>query len=225
MLFYLSVYLQWKVRTVITKLLSVSFSLFHPWPLLPSNMNMQFDCAVAVQLLCPDQDNSNLVSWICFPLSTSQSIQPLFSCTFESVWYWHLDNGACDISSQVHEMAMVSAIQEAQRDNLRSFNDYMMKVLQVMTYFNPIQIFGFVLTKKKNWVCFFIFWTYTFTRLRHTFVGISWSCNLASKFSLWSVHFGPSIINLTYFIRIFLCLLGFLTLIVSWFPCLLYFEL
>jgi hypothetical protein len=41
-------------------------------------------------------------------------------------------------------MAMVSAIQEAQRDNLRSFNDYMMKVLQVMTYFNPIQIFGFV---------------------------------------------------------------------------------
>lgn len=28
-------------------------------------------------------------------------------------------------------MAMVSAIQEAQKDNLRSFNDYMMKVLQV----------------------------------------------------------------------------------------------
>jgi hypothetical protein len=41
-------------------------------------------------------------------------------------------------------MAMVSAIQEAQKDNLRSFNDYMMKVLQVMTYFYPIQIFGFV---------------------------------------------------------------------------------
>ncbi|KAG8643753.1 nuclear pore complex protein NUP93A [Manihot esculenta] len=31
---------------------------------------------------------------------------------------------------QVHEMAMVSAIQEAQKDNLRSFNDYMMKVLE-----------------------------------------------------------------------------------------------
>lgn len=28
-------------------------------------------------------------------------------------------------------MAMVSAIQEAQKDNLRSFNDYMMKVLEV----------------------------------------------------------------------------------------------
>ena len=41
-------------------------------------------------------------------------------------------------------MAMVSAIQEAQKDNLRSFNDYMMKVLQVMIYFFPIQIFGFV---------------------------------------------------------------------------------
>jgi len=34
-------------------------------------------------------------------------------------------------SSQVHEMAMVSAVQEAQKDNLRSFNDYMMKVLEV----------------------------------------------------------------------------------------------
>ncbi|CAN1787526.1 Nuclear pore complex protein NUP93A [Linum perenne] len=31
---------------------------------------------------------------------------------------------------QVHEMAMVSSIQEAQKDNLRSFNDYMMKVLE-----------------------------------------------------------------------------------------------
>ncbi|OAY82013.1 Nuclear pore complex protein NUP93A [Ananas comosus] len=31
---------------------------------------------------------------------------------------------------QVHEMAMISAIQEAQKDNLRSFNDYMMKVLE-----------------------------------------------------------------------------------------------
>lgn len=28
-------------------------------------------------------------------------------------------------------MAMVSAVQEAQKDNLRSFNDYMMKVLEV----------------------------------------------------------------------------------------------
>ncbi|XP_072958935.1 nuclear pore complex protein NUP93A-like [Typha angustifolia] len=31
---------------------------------------------------------------------------------------------------QVHEMAMVSSIQEAQKDNLRSFSDYMMKVLE-----------------------------------------------------------------------------------------------
>jgi len=38
-------------------------------------------------------------------------------------------------SSQVHEMAMVSAIQEAQKDNLRSYNDYMLKVLEVsVTY-------------------------------------------------------------------------------------------
>lgn len=28
-------------------------------------------------------------------------------------------------------MAMVSAVQEAQKDNLRSFNDYMLKVLEV----------------------------------------------------------------------------------------------
>ncbi|MCL7023260.1 hypothetical protein MKW94_030658, partial [Papaver nudicaule] len=32
---------------------------------------------------------------------------------------------------QVHEMAMVTAIQEAQKDNVRSFNDYMVKVLEV----------------------------------------------------------------------------------------------
>ncbi|XP_019457997.1 PREDICTED: nuclear pore complex protein NUP93A-like isoform X1 [Lupinus angustifolius] len=31
---------------------------------------------------------------------------------------------------QVHEMAMVSAVQEAQKDNSRSFNNYMMKVLE-----------------------------------------------------------------------------------------------
>ncbi|CAI0430942.1 unnamed protein product [Linum tenue] len=31
---------------------------------------------------------------------------------------------------QVHEMAMVSSIQEAQKDNVRGFNDYMMKVLE-----------------------------------------------------------------------------------------------
>ncbi|KAK3005649.1 hypothetical protein RJ639_017358 [Escallonia herrerae] len=31
---------------------------------------------------------------------------------------------------QVHEMAMVSAVQEAQKDNVRSFNDYMMSVLE-----------------------------------------------------------------------------------------------
>ncbi|KAL1569392.1 Nuclear pore complex protein nup93a [Salvia divinorum] len=31
---------------------------------------------------------------------------------------------------QVHEMTMLSAVQEAQKDNLRSFNDYMMSVLQ-----------------------------------------------------------------------------------------------
>ncbi|KAI3956547.1 hypothetical protein MKW92_041078 [Papaver armeniacum] len=31
---------------------------------------------------------------------------------------------------QVHEMTMVTAIQEAQKDNVRSFNDYMVKVLE-----------------------------------------------------------------------------------------------
>ncbi|CAL5327254.1 unnamed protein product [Camellia sinensis] len=35
------------------------------------------------------------------------------------------------LQQMVHEMAMVSAIQEAQKDNLRSFNDYMMTVLEV----------------------------------------------------------------------------------------------
>ncbi|OAY82065.1 Nuclear pore complex protein NUP93A [Ananas comosus] len=42
---------------------------------------------------------------------------------------------------QVHEMAMISAIQEAQKDNLRSFNDYMMKVLErrgLFAEFKPI---------------------------------------------------------------------------------------
>lgn len=35
------------------------------------------------------------------------------------------------LGRQVHEMAMVSAIQEAQRDNLRSFDSYMLKVVEV----------------------------------------------------------------------------------------------
>lgn len=33
---------------------------------------------------------------------------------------------------QLHEMAIVSSIQEAQKDNLRSFNNYMMQVLEVV---------------------------------------------------------------------------------------------
>lgn len=32
---------------------------------------------------------------------------------------------------QVHEMAMVSAVQEVQKDNVRSFSDYMITVLEV----------------------------------------------------------------------------------------------
>ncbi|KAL6145200.1 hypothetical protein ACLB2K_055888 [Fragaria x ananassa] len=35
-----------------------------------------------------------------------------------------------DYLQQVHEMAMVSAVQEAQKDNLRGFNDHMLKVLE-----------------------------------------------------------------------------------------------
>ncbi|XP_050382539.1 nuclear pore complex protein NUP93A-like [Argentina anserina] len=35
-----------------------------------------------------------------------------------------------DYLQQVHEMAMVSAVQEAQKDNVRSFNDHMFKVLE-----------------------------------------------------------------------------------------------
>ncbi|WJX86585.1 Nuclear pore complex protein nup93a [Trifolium repens] len=38
-------------------------------------------------------------------------------------------------NTEVHEMAMVSAVQEAQKDNLRSFNNYMMKVLELATAF------------------------------------------------------------------------------------------
>ncbi|THF97905.1 hypothetical protein TEA_003304 [Camellia sinensis var. sinensis] len=37
-----------------------------------------------------------------------------------------------DLDDWVHEMAMVSATQEAQKDNLRSFNDYMMTVLEIL---------------------------------------------------------------------------------------------
>ena len=35
------------------------------------------------------------------------------------------------ICFQLHEVAIVSSIQEAQKDNLRSFNNYMMQVLEV----------------------------------------------------------------------------------------------
>ncbi|KAK6127390.1 hypothetical protein DH2020_038872 [Rehmannia glutinosa] len=38
---------------------------------------------------------------------------------------------------QVHEMAMLSAVQEAQKDNLRSFNDYMMRIGKRKKGFSP----------------------------------------------------------------------------------------
>jgi len=36
---------------------------------------------------------------------------------------------------------MVSAIQEAQKDNVRSFNDYMLKVLEVVTCNSVLEYF------------------------------------------------------------------------------------
>lgn len=44
-------------------------------------------------------------------------------------------------------MAMVSAVQEAQKDNLRSFNDYMMKVLEVSV------ILSFILYYLESLLC------------------------------------------------------------------------
>lgn len=52
-----------------------------------------------------------------------------------SDWQWLIIRIYVTISkSQVHEMAMVSAVQEAQKDNLRNFSDYMMTVLEVSCY-------------------------------------------------------------------------------------------
>ncbi|KAG7561192.1 Nucleoporin interacting component Nup93/Nic96 [Arabidopsis thaliana x Arabidopsis arenosa] len=49
--------------------------------------------------------------------------------TFEDVFPAETTNVE-EYLQQVHEMAMVSAIQEAQKDNVRSFNNYMLKVLE-----------------------------------------------------------------------------------------------
>ena len=48
-------------------------------------------------------------------------------------------------------MAMLSAIQEAQKDNLRNFNDYMMKVLEVRQHMFSL-IFTLFLTLLKLWL-------------------------------------------------------------------------
>ncbi|KAL7228160.1 hypothetical protein ACSBR2_006970 [Camellia fascicularis] len=52
------------------------------------------------------------------------------------------------LQKMVHEMAMVSAIQEAQKDNLRSFNDYMMTVWRT-TKIHPRDC------KSSNWFTYF----------------------------------------------------------------------
>lgn len=38
---------------------------------------------------------------------------------------------------QVHEMSMLSAIQEAKKDNVRNFDDYMMKLMEVNYFGYP----------------------------------------------------------------------------------------
>lgn len=43
---------------------------------------------------------------------------------------YHIFPLRCD--EQVHEMAMLSAIQEAQRDNLRNFDDFIMRSIEVL---------------------------------------------------------------------------------------------
>lgn len=102
-------------------------------------------------------------------------------------------------------MAMVSAIQEAQKDNLGSFNDYMMKVLQV-DLFLPYSNF---------WVCFFIFGHDTSARSHARAHICRYFLELHFSFKIFIMECLFWTIHPTYFIRIFLCVLGFLTLIVS----------
>ncbi|KAK2985810.1 hypothetical protein RJ640_019306 [Escallonia rubra] len=52
-----------------------------------------------------------------------------FKTTFEDVFPTEAASVE-EYLQQVHEMAMISAVQEAQKDNVRSFNDYMMSVLE-----------------------------------------------------------------------------------------------
>ncbi|KAI7989222.1 hypothetical protein LOK49_LG13G01332 [Camellia lanceoleosa] len=55
----------------------------------------------------------------------------------------------------VHEMAMVSAIQEAQKDNLRSFNDYIVTVLEVL---GVITLHGCYISKTLCVECWKVLW-------------------------------------------------------------------
>lgn len=54
-------------------------------------------------------------------------------------------------------MAMVSAVQEAQKDNLRSFNDYMMKVLEVSVILSFIVQFFFFFAFHSFCIMYYIF--------------------------------------------------------------------
>ncbi|URD90802.1 Nup93/Nic96 [Musa troglodytarum] len=50
-----------------------------------------------------------------------------------------------DYLQQIHEMTMVSSIQEAQKDNLRSFNDHMMQVLESVEIHKRVGAFSVAL--------------------------------------------------------------------------------
>ncbi|GAV83483.1 LOW QUALITY PROTEIN: Nic96 domain-containing protein [Cephalotus follicularis] len=81
----------------------------------------------------PSQSNAATSLLACEGINAEQLARDLKSfelkTTFEDVFPAEATSVE-EYMQQVHEMALVLSIQEAQKDNLRSFNDYMMEVLE-----------------------------------------------------------------------------------------------
>jgi len=85
----------------------------------------------------------------------------MFLLVYSHLSYMEYKHNIC---FQLHEVAIVSSIQEAQKDNLKSFNNYMMQVLEVGLLLPSLEFYLYLIRASSCSKCL----------LDDTFLGHHW---------------------------------------------------
>ena len=85
----------------------------------------------------------------------------MFLLVYSHLSYMEYKHNIC---FKLHEVAIVSSIQEAQKDNLKSFNNYMMQVLEVGLLLPSLEFYLYLIRASSCSKCL----------LDDTFLGQHW---------------------------------------------------